>query len=83
MTEFEGVTYREERFIKDERVIKSIKFWDGTDEKCFKESVRLFNHDQIMEVFREKKVSNISLFGDYDGSRFEKSISPRIICIVS
>jgi len=83
VTEFEGVTYREERFIKDERVIKSIKFWDGTDEKYFKESVRLFNHDQIMEVFREKKVSNISLFGDYDGSRFEKSISPRIICIVS
>ncbi len=83
VTEFEGVTYSEERLIKDERVIKSIKFCDGNGEKCFKESVRLFNHDQIIEVFKETGVSNISLFGDYDGSRFEKSNSPRIICLVS
>ncbi|MBK7267180.1 MAG: methyltransferase domain-containing protein [Ignavibacteriales bacterium] len=83
ITEFQGVTYSEERSIRDERVIKSIKFCDGNGEKCFKESVRLFDHDQIIEVFKETGVSNISLFGDYDGSRFEKSNSPRIICLVS
>lgn len=82
-TEFAGVTYREKRYIKNERVIKSIKFCDGSDEKCYEESVRLFTKDQIIEVFTEIGVTNISLFGDYDGSRFSSSNSQRIICLAS
>jgi hypothetical protein len=42
----------------------------------------LFNSKEILSIFKGFGANNISLFGDYKGSNFDETNSPRFICIV-
>lgn len=79
----EGTRYMENRRIENNRVIKDIEIEEGEKSYSFRESVRLFDAEEILSMIKEFGAETISLYGDYDGSGFNINESPRFICIAS
>jgi len=79
----EGTRYMENRRIENNRVIKDIEIEEGENSYSFRESVRLFDAEEILSILDEFGAENLSLYGDYDGNSFNVKESPRFICIAS
>lgn len=78
-----GVTYDISREIESDRVVKTISFFDGVEFRVYKESVRLYSAEEITSVLEDAGASKLTLYGDYNGTKFSSSSSPRLICIAS
>ncbi len=70
----------ETRKIENGRIVKDIYFKDDGREKCYRESVRLFTHQQLGEMFKRTGFSIIKVFGDYMGQPWNP-VSPRTILV--
>ena len=73
-----GEHVRLDRHIQDGRVIKHITFADGAE---FIESVRLYESQEIEQMFIRAGLFITGRFGSYDGTPFNDVRSPRLILI--
>ncbi|MEI7811269.1 MAG: class I SAM-dependent methyltransferase [Ignavibacteria bacterium] len=71
----------QKRRIVNDRINKEIIIKDGETERTYFESVRLYNHNQIILQFEKEGFFIQKIFGDYDGKEFNSGLSPRIIII--
>jgi SAM-dependent methyltransferase len=73
-----GEHVRLERHIHEGRVIKHITFADGAE---FIESVRLYESQEIEQMFTRAKLYIKTRVGSYEGQPFDEVHSPRLILI--
>lgn len=70
------------RFIKDNRVIKEIIFkMKNGKSKSFFESVRLYSFKELENMIIKSGFTIKNVFGDYSGNEFVLESSPRVIII--
>lgn len=69
---------RQKREIRDGRVIKHITFDDGTE---FIESVRLYTHEELMQMFDRARLQIKATYGSYTGEPYDAARSHRLIMI--
>lgn len=73
-----GTHVRQKREIRDGRVIKHITFDDGTE---FIESVRLYTHEELMQMFDRARLQIKATYGSYTGEPYDAARSHRLIMI--
>jgi ubiquinone/menaquinone biosynthesis C-methylase UbiE len=74
-----GTRIIQNRYIKNDRVIKDISIENpGAIEKYY-ESVRLYSDEEIFSYFEKAGFTIVEKFGDYNGSTFKKDSSSRLI----
>lgn len=73
-----GTRVRQKREIRDGRVIKHISFDDGTE---FIESVRLYTHEELMQMFDHAQLRIKATYGSYTGEPYDVAHSNRLIII--
>lgn len=71
----ENITVSENRRIKNNMVIKDIMF----GEHKYQERVKLYCKDKLSEMFLQNAITPLEVFGDYDGSSWEKNSKRTII----
>jgi len=69
----------QKREITECRVIKDIIITQGESTNCFQESVALYSKEKIEAELIKQGFKVESLYGDYFGSAFNKTESPRLI----
>lgn len=83
--ELDGLSVIQERRLEEgsDVVVKKIQILDPSDPgppTVFQERVRLYSHDELVELLRSVGLQPGDRFGDYSGSPFEDS-SPRLIIL--
>ncbi len=76
-----GGVIKQTRSIENNRVVKKIELQSRDKEQSFVESVMLYNHDTLISELLRAGFSVIGLFGEYDGTVFDKETSSRLIAI--
>jgi 2-polyprenyl-3-methyl-5-hydroxy-6-metoxy-1,4-benzoquinol methylase len=74
-----GTRITQNRFIKGNRVRKNITIENNGKIDEFYESVRLYNHDEMLSFLKRAGFKIIRKFGDYEGNDFEEDSSQRLI----
>lgn len=74
-------TITQNRFIKNERVIKEIIIEKEKSTEKYYESVRMFSYEEIITAMKKIGFHVLHTFGDFLGNPFELETSPRIIII--
>lgn len=74
-------TITQNRFIKNERVIKEIIIEKEKSTEKYYESVRMFSYEEIIIAIKKIGFHVLHTFGDFLGNPFELETSPRIIII--
>ncbi len=74
----QGVKIIEKRSIENERVVKQISIEDK-NRLNYIESVKLYDHQFLIERFNLLGYKVEKVFGDYSGSNFDSEKSPRLI----
>ncbi len=75
--------FRIERFIRNEKVIKRIRFEDKGQLYEFKEKVQLLELEDFRELFSATGLQIEYIFGDFELNRFDAGKSERLILFVS
>jgi SAM-dependent methyltransferase len=79
----ESLSITEERSLSDRKVSKKITISDQLGETLsFTESVRLYSKAEISALLESEGMEIIRTAGDYQGSDFEESSSPRMLLFV-
>lgn len=78
---YEDKIYTQKRYFKGDRINKDIIINNGTGEKFFQESVKLYCPDRIQSELELKGFLIKNIFGNYMGSNFDMQSSPRLIII--
>ena len=71
----------QKRRIEKGRVIKDIIIKKNGNEKYFKESVKIYSLDEIKSKLELTKFNIKDIYGSFDRSKFDESLSNRIIII--
>ena len=71
----ESILVTEDRRIKNNMVIKDIKFGDHE----YQERVKLYNKDELLEMFIQNGITPLETFGDYEGNNWEQDSTRTII----
>jgi SAM-dependent methyltransferase len=71
----ESILVTEDRRIKNNMIIKDIKFGDHE----YQERVKLYNKDELLEMFIQNGITPLEIYGDYSGSEWEKDSKRTII----
>jgi 2-polyprenyl-3-methyl-5-hydroxy-6-metoxy-1,4-benzoquinol methylase len=71
----------EKRTYENNRVIKKISIEDNGNEYNFSESVRVYTLEEILNSLNPLGYKAIDIFGDYEGTRFDLSLSDRLIIL--
>lgn len=74
-----GITIKQNRTIQKGRIIKEIHIKKEQKEFTFIESVKLYEKDNLIGIFRSLGFKIIKLLGDYSGNDFDQFNSPRLI----
>jgi SAM-dependent methyltransferase len=69
------------RKIKDNRVVKDILVISNGVENNYRESVRLYDYDELKKCITDAGFKIINIYGDYHGNTFDSETSGRIIII--
>jgi 2-polyprenyl-3-methyl-5-hydroxy-6-metoxy-1,4-benzoquinol methylase len=69
----------ENRFIKNDRVVKRISIREDNENNEYIESVKLYSYDQLEEKFMSVGYNVVNVFGDYFGNPFNNESSERCI----
>lgn len=77
----DGKEIHEKRSISDDRVIKHIKVYKNNGNNEFLESVKLYSFDELEQQFNKIGFSTVKVFGDYEGSNYNREMSERCIII--
>lgn len=80
-TEIDGIKFYSRKVIKDDFVIKEIRFTHDGKDYFFTEQVRLFSLDELSAMFDRAGLDIMDKFGDYDLHSFDENNSPRLILI--
>ncbi len=81
LDERSGGVIKQTRSIENNCVVKKIELHLREKEQTFEERVRLYDHDTIIRELQTTGFSITGLFGEYDGTVFEKETSSRLIAI--
>lgn len=79
----EGITFNIERSIRDNMVIKTIKFRDGGEDFLFEEKVQLLRLEDFQELFDAAGMKINDIFGDFQLQAFDPRNSERLILFAS
>ncbi|MGP8215711.1 MAG: class I SAM-dependent methyltransferase [Bacteroidia bacterium] len=80
-TEIEGIKFIVSRNLQNGFLIKNIEVFDGEQQFNFKEKVRAYSPEQLMEMTEKRGFEIIKQFGDYNLDNFEAGKSDRFILI--
>lgn len=79
--ERDGVEFRISRRLKDGMIIKNIEVIDGELTLNFTEEVDALTPEQLLNYHAEAGLEVKHVFGDYDLSAFDPTVSPRFIIL--
>lgn len=71
----------QERKILSNRVVKKITILNSDKSNHYEESVRSYNHSELSDLLTKIGFDIYKTFGDFDGSEFNNSTSPRVIFV--
>lgn len=71
----------QKRKIADGRVIKDIIIQKNGIENVFKESVKIYSKEELLENLKKLKFNILNIFGSFDKAEFNENLSDRIIII--
>jgi SAM-dependent methyltransferase len=74
-----GARITQNRFINGNRIQKNITIENNGKIDEFYESVRLYNHDEMLSFLKRAGFKVMKKFGDYEGNDFEEDSSQRLI----
>ncbi|MFH1196532.1 MAG: class I SAM-dependent methyltransferase [bacterium] len=77
----EGKIIVERRSIVDDRVVKEIEIRNGSSNKIFYESVKLYSPDRLLKKLEEIGFGILCIYGNYNGEIFNQTNSERMILI--
>lgn len=77
--EINGIEFHIERFIRDERVIKSITFEDKGQRFQYEEKVQLLDVNDFRKLCEEAGLKIEKLYGDFELNEFDPRNSERLI----
>lgn len=77
------ITFHLERYVKDDYIIKEIKFEDKGQEFIYFEKVKALTLNNFKAYFKEAGVQLNQVFGDYHLNDFNVETSPRLILVFS
>jgi SAM-dependent methyltransferase len=75
----DGTTIRQERWVDDGRVHKTITVRHNGNTETFRESVRLYTLDDLDAMYAAAGLELVAVFGDYDGAPYVPDRSPRLL----
>jgi len=75
-----GATFRFKRRIENGRVVKDVVIERDGETLAYTESVRLYIHNELVEMLAQSGLDALKAYGDFDGSDFTTD-SPRCIII--
>lgn len=78
--ERDGRTYRCHRRIEGGRVLKDVVIEDEGVTMNYTESVRLYNHQDLVNLLRDAGLNPVAAYGDFDGTDFTTD-APRCILV--
>ena len=78
----EGISFRIEKYLTEDYIVKEIHCQDGGKSKSFKEKVRKIDKAKFEEFFKSANLKPKAVFGDYHLNPFEEASSDRLIMIV-
>ena len=76
-----GLRITQNRIIEGNRVRKNISIESNGLVEEYYESVRLYNHDEMLTHIKKAGFNIFNEFGDYNGNNFNKESSPRLIIV--
>jgi SAM-dependent methyltransferase len=76
----DGVTYRARRRIENGRVVKDVEILRGEETLSYTESVRLYIHNELVEMLAQAGLDAVAAYGDFDGSDYTTD-APRCILV--
>lgn len=79
--EIDGISFKIERKIEDNFIIKDIYFKDNNQDFHFTEKVKAYSLQDFEEMMRQKEIYLLDTFGDYKLNKFYKNTSERLILI--
>ncbi len=71
----------QERKILNNRVIKKITIVKSEQANEYEESVKIYSHNDLSQVLKKIGFDIYKTFGDFDGTEFNSSTSPRVIFV--
>ncbi len=77
----ERVSIRRRYDASTRRVEKEITMGTGPQARTFRESVRVYQRDELEALHREARLTVTAAFGDFDGSPYDLRRSPRLILL--
>ncbi|MFC0472627.1 class I SAM-dependent methyltransferase [Halalkalibacter kiskunsagensis] len=69
------------RMIINNTVVKKIKVEDNGALREYEERVKLYERQKLDAMLEEVGFTILHTFGDYEGSRYERNVSPRLIYV--
>jgi hypothetical protein len=79
--EIDGISFKIERKIEDNFIIKDIYFTDNNQDFHFTEKVKAYSLQDFEEMMNQKDIYLLDTFGDYKLNKFYKNTSERLILI--
>lgn len=77
----DGISFKLNRYIRDNKIIKEISFSDKGQNYHFTESVKIIHKEDFIKYFTFAGCSPKHIFGDYQLNVFEEKTSDRLILI--
>lgn len=78
--ERDGVKYSVRRRIENDRVVKDVKIDRDGEALSYTESVRLYIHNELVEMLARAGLDVVKAYGDFDGSDYTTD-APRCILV--
>jgi SAM-dependent methyltransferase len=79
--EIDGISFKIERKIENNFIIKDIYFTDNNQNFHFTEKVKAYSLQDFEEMMNQKDIYLLDTFGDYKLNKFYKNTSERLILI--
>jgi len=76
----DGTTYKVRRRIEDGRVVKDVTIHRDDETLEYTESVRLYIHNELVEMLAQSGLDVVASYGDFDGSDYTTD-APRCILV--
>ena len=80
-TEIDGLVIEQSRKIEANNVVKDITLTQNGSVKNFRESVRLYTKQDVIEAMSKNNLSVEMIFGSYSGEPFDERSSSRLILL--
>jgi len=81
--EVDGILFRINRRIENNKIIKTIRFNENGEDLEFEEQVRLFSKTDFENYFNQYHLKLLNTFGDYHLGKFDPVSSDRLILIAT